>query len=106
MDNDAKALLLLEEIAWRLHGGILEKPDYLRRIYASGQSSATEIHGGGVGPETRREGDEIRDDGGTIKGLRQHSQDRATAEKEEFEKTYGWLKNRSSKGGKNTNAIK
>lgn len=30
---DEKAIVLLEEIAWRLHGGLLEKEAYLKRLY-------------------------------------------------------------------------
>jgi hypothetical protein len=31
---DERAILLLEEIAWRLHGNIKEKAQYLKELYA------------------------------------------------------------------------
>jgi len=48
---DDRAIVLLEEIAFRLSLGTLEKPEYLRRLYASSQPSAATLHGSGAGPK-------------------------------------------------------
>lgn len=41
-----KMVALLEEIAFNTSSKIIERPEYLRRIYASGVQGATAVHGG------------------------------------------------------------
>lgn len=50
MDNETKVVILLEDLAWRLAQGILEKPQFLEKLYrecdhVSSQPETAAVHG-------------------------------------------------------------
>lgn len=80
LTDDDKILILLEDIAFRVSAGILEKDQYLERLYASSQSGTTEILRGGVGPEESGQSDRHGSQRVEVKRVRRHKKERSSAQ--------------------------
>lgn len=96
MDNEAKIIALLEDIAYYITPRFVEKPEYLEALYASRKSETTEVHGDVRSQPETREGQVSESQG--LGGVQ--PQARRRVREKEPQVDHGWVKH--YKGGRDT----